>query len=221
MPKAPKKYEPKPWPKGTRTQFGLPTTDKGFPDWHATPGTYIAGREHLDDMDMVAVAMEEKWGRDRLRLLVDRELREKFDRQRYKVNNAIWHGNLQDVKIEAERMVKAWRALDRAAEAAGAHLLAPEVWECVTPDGTVVALVKNDVDARLVVAQGRHVEVYTMSEVGRLLANYPTLAAVKASFPGAQVVRVSGPPRDPLDAIPDSKAPIDDPVPFELALSGA
>ena len=206
--------KPKAWPKGTRTQFGMPTTDRDFPDWHMTPGTYIAGRESLDDMDMVAIAMEEKWGRDRLRLLVDRELREKFDRQRYKVNNAIWHGNLQDVKVEADRMITAYRALDKAAEAAGAHLLAPEVWEAVTPHGTVVAVVKNDLDARLVVAQGRHVEVYTMLEVGRLLANYPTLAAVKASFPGCQVERVSGPPRDPLDAIPDSKAHIDDAIPF-------
>ena len=206
--------KPKAWPKGTKTAFGMPTSDRSTPDWHATPGTYIAGREVLDDMDMVGIAMEEKWGRDRLRLLVNRDLREKFDRQRYKVNNAIWHGNLQDVKIEADRMIKAWNALDRAAEAAGAHLLAPEVWECVTPEGTVVALVRNDMDLRKVVAEGRHVEVYTVSEIGRLLANYPTLAAVKASFPGAQVERVSGPPRDPLQAIPDSKAPIDDPLPF-------
>ena len=205
---------PKAWPKGTKTAFGMPTSERSTPDWHATPGTYIAGRESLDDMDMVAIAMEEKWGRDRLRLLVPRELREKFDRQRYKVNSAIWHGNLQDVKVEADRMIKAWRALDRAAEASGAHLLAPEVWEAVTPDGTVVAVVKNDVDARLVVAQGRHVEVYTMNEVARMLANYPILAAAKASFPGCQVVRVSGPPRDPLDAIPDSKAPIDDAIPY-------
>jgi len=214
MAKAPKTHDFEPWPKGTRTHFGVPTTDRDFPDWHETPGTYISGREHLDDLDMVAIAMEEKWGRDRLRLLVDRELREKFDRQRYKTNRAIWHGNLQDVKIEAERMIKAWRALDRAAEAAGAHLLAPEVWEAVTPDGTVVAVVKNDLDLRLVAAQGRHVEVYTMSEVARMLAAYPELAAVKASSPGAQVERVSGPPRDPLDAIPDSKAHIDDAIPF-------
>jgi hypothetical protein len=50
--------------------------------------------------------------------------------------------------------------------------------------------------------------------VARLLAAYPEVAAVKASFPGAQVTRVSGPPRDPLDIIPDSKAPIDDALPF-------
>lgn len=214
MSKAPKKHDFKSWPQGTKTAFGVPTTERSTPDWHATPGTYIAGREHLDDMDMVAIAMEEKWGRDRLRLLVDRELREKFDRQRYKVNNAIWHGNLQDVKVEADRMVKAYRALDRAAEAAGAHLLPTEVWEAVTPDGTVVAVVKNDMDLRKVIAEGRHVEVYSMSEVARMLAAYPALAAAKASFPGCQVERVSGPPRDPLDTIPDSKAPIDDAIPF-------
>ena len=215
MAKAPKKHDFKPWPQGTRTHFGVPTTDRDFPDWHETPGTYIAGREHIDDLDMLAIQMEEKWGRDRLRLLVDRDLRQKFDRQRYKVNNAIWHGNLQDVKAEAGRMMNAWRALDRAAEAAGRGLLAPEVWECVTPHGTVVALVKNDADLSKVVADGRHVEVYTVAEVGRLLANYPEVAKAKASFPGAQVTYVSGPPRDPLDAIPDSKSHIDDPLPFE------
>jgi hypothetical protein len=88
------------------------------------------------------------------------------------------------------------------------------VWEGVTPDGTVVAIVKNDLDLRLVAAQGRHVEVYTLDEIARLLAAYPALAAAKVSFPGAQVTRVSGPPRDPLQAIPDSKAPIDDTIPF-------
>jgi len=200
--------------KQQKHNFGIPVSNFASPPWQETVGTYITGREALDDVDMVAIRTEERWGRDRLRLLVDAGLREKFDRQRYLLNQAMWHGDLQDVLREADRMMKAWRALDRAAEAAGAHLLAPEVWETVTPDGTVVAVVRNDVDARLVVAQGRHVEVYTMTEVGRLLANYPTLAAVKASFPGAQVERVSGPPRDPLDAIPDSKAPIDDAIPF-------
>lgn len=213
MAKAPVKKKA-PWPEGTRTAFGIPTIDRSVPDWHSTPGTYIAGREHLDDLDMLAVEMEQKWGRDRLRLLVPRDLREKFDRQRYKVNQAIWHGTLQDVKAEADRMMKAWRALDRAAEAAGGLSLSPEVWEAVTPHGTVVAIVRSEADLSKVVADGRHVEVYTLEEVARLLAAYPEIAAVKASFPGAQVTRVSGPPRDPLDVIPDSKAPLDDALPF-------
>ena len=42
--------------------------------------------------------MEAKWGCDRLRLLVGPELREKFDRQRYLLNQAIWHGDLEAVR---------------------------------------------------------------------------------------------------------------------------
>ena len=194
--------------------FGIPVSGFVSPPWQETVGTYITGREALDDVDMLAIRTEERWGRDRLRLLVDAELREKFDRQRYLLNQAMWHGDLQDVLREADRMLRAYRALDRAADAAGADTLAPEVWEGVTPDGTVVAIVRNDMDLRLVAAQGRHVEIYTMDEIARLLAAYPALAAAKASFPGAQVTRVSGPPRDPLQAVPDSKAPIDDTMPF-------
>ena len=214
MSKKPNPMHKKTWPPGTKTAFGMPTTDTRVPGWHATPGTYIAGREHLDDLDLLAVEMEQKWGRDRLRLLVDAELREKFDRQRYLVNQAIWHGNLEEVKAQAKRMMAAWRALDRAAEAAGRGFVSPEVWEAVTPHGTVVAIVRDDMSLSKVVADGRHVEVYTLDEIARLLAAYPEVAAVKASFPGAQVTYVSGPPKDPLNAIPDSKSPLDDPIPF-------
>jgi ectoine hydroxylase-related dioxygenase (phytanoyl-CoA dioxygenase family) len=62
-----------------------------------------------------------------LRLLVGPELREKFDRQRYLLNQSIWHGELEDVRRESGRMVNAWHALDRAAEAAGALNLNPLV----------------------------------------------------------------------------------------------
>jgi hypothetical protein len=200
--------------KQQKHNFGIPVSGFVPPPWQETVGTYITGREALDDVDMVAIRTEERWGRDRLRLLVDAGLREKFDRQRYLLNQAMWHGDLQDVLREADRMLKAYRALDRAADAAGADKLAPEVWEGVTPDGTVVAIVRNDMDLRLVVAQGRHVEVYTVDEIARLLAAYPALVAAKVSFPGAQVTRASGPPRDPLQVVPDSKAPIDDAIPF-------
>ena len=61
--------------------------------WASTPGTYIAGQANIDGADKVAVEMEKKWGCDRLRLLVDTELREKFDRQRYLFNAAVWHGD--------------------------------------------------------------------------------------------------------------------------------
>src|ERR1700761_9713547 len=103
--------------------------------WARTNGTYIAGRAHIDGADETACEMEAKWGADRLRLLVSPELREKFDRQRYLLNQAIWHGDLEQVRRESGRMVSAWLALDRAATTAGQQPLSPQVWEVPLEDG--------------------------------------------------------------------------------------
>src|SRR6185369_8406045 len=81
--------------------------------WARTHGTYLSGRAYIDGADETAAEMEAKWGCDRLRLLVAPDLREKFDRQRYLLNQAVWHGELEEVRREAGRMVTAWLALDR------------------------------------------------------------------------------------------------------------
>ena len=118
--------------------------------WARSHGTYIAGRAWLDEADATAAAMEVKWGVDRLRLLVGLELREKFDRQRYLLNQAIWHGELEDVRRESGRAVKAWLALDAAATEAGATPLDPLVWEVAVGTGDdvhVVAIVPDNAHA--------------------------------------------------------------------------
>ncbi len=203
-------------PKAQKYSFGIPVSDRSIPDWHKTPGTYIAGSEVRDDVDLIASEMEAKWGADRLRLLVGAELREKFDRQRYKFNQAIWHGTLEEVRQEGGRMVKAWQVLDRAAVEAGMAQAAPEVWEVPLRDGRVAAIVRDwrDVPKAKEQQAGRHVLVYTLDEIANLIENLPQLAVVKEAFPGAQVTRVGPPSRDPLLAIPDSHAPIDDVIPF-------
>ena len=45
-------------------------------------------------------------------------------------------------------MTNAWMALDRAAEAAGALKLQPRVWEVAMEDGTVLAIVREQADAK-------------------------------------------------------------------------
>ena len=90
-----------------------------------------------------------------LRLLVSPELREKFDRQRYRLNQAIWHGDLEAVRREASRMIAAWVALERAAVAARALVMSPEVWEVRLEDGSVAAIVRSPEEAHAVVASGR------------------------------------------------------------------
>jgi len=184
------------------------------PAWQSSPGVYLAGQEEVDEVDIIALAMEQKWGVDRLRLLVDKELREKFDRQRYLTNQAVWHGELEDVRRECRRMINAWRALDRAAEAAGASQVAGEVWECAGASGTVYALVRHPSDARHVQASGRLVNVFTLDEIANLLDGFPELAKVKETFTGAAVTRVRTIIGDPLHGVSSSKAKLDDELPI-------
>lgn len=181
--------------------------------WARSHGTYVAGRAALDEPDALAAAMETKWGCGRLRLLVGTELREKFDRQRLKFNQAIWHGDLVELQREAGRMATAWRALDRAAEAAGAERLDPQVMECVLANGSVAVIVPDNQHAHLVRANDRRCVVYTLEEIARLLDGYPGLAAVKQTFPGSTVTAVRRSVDDPLESLP-SGALADDEIPF-------
>lgn len=182
------------------------------PSWQSGPAVFLAGQEEIDDMDLVAKAMEDKWGCDRLRLLVPKDLREKFDRQRLLTNTAIKEGELEDLRRECKRMVTAWNALDRAAEAAGADPRPGEVWECVGPSsGTVYAIVRQASDARGLKADGRHVSVYTLEEIATLLDGFPAIVKAKQTFKGAAVVKVRSTIGDPLNGIDHVR---DDPMPF-------
>jgi hypothetical protein len=185
--------------------------------WATTAGTYIAAQAHIAGADQVAVEMESKWGAGRLRLLVTAELTEKFDRQRYLFNQAIWHGDLEAVRRESGRMCTAWRALDSAAEKAGKNPMAREVWEVTLEDGTVAAIVRDKAHAGAVIGEGRKVAVYTLEEIAGLLAAYRGTIETKLTFPGATVTAVRTPHGDPLDRFADTDLPLDavldDPVP--------
>lgn len=177
--------------------------------WANSAGTYIAGRAYLDEADQTAAEMEAKWGADRLRLLVSPELREKFDRQRYLLNQAVWGGELEDVRRESQRMVRAYIALDTAATQAGAEPLTPMCWEIGLEDGTVAAIVPDNARAHLVRAEGRAISIYTLEEIARLLQGFPSLVKAKLSFPGAEIVAVRRSIDDPLQSVHDTSLPLD------------
>lgn len=209
------RQKPKVSPK--QVDRGVPVSYKPIP-WMTTPGMYIAGRAALDEADALEVELELKWGRDRLRLLVDTELREKFDRQRYLMSQARWKGGLEDVRRESARMVKAWNALDKAAEAAGAQVLDPAIWEVCLDDGTVATIVRDPQLANRVLAEGRKINVYTLDEIANMISAFPDVVKAKKSFPGATVLqtktRVNDPLQTPLglmteEGIIDEAAPID------------
>ena len=176
--------------------------------WSAQQGTYIAGQESIDSLDLVAIGMERKWGADRLRLLVPEELRTKFDRQRLLTDQAITCGELADVLRETKRMITAWRALDAVADQNPANRLPATVWETPGPDGAVIQIVRESELAGMIaaenVAAGRKTQVYTLEEVGRILSKMPSLYQVKDYFPGATITAVRQSVGDPLHHIPDA-----------------
>lgn len=174
--------------------------------WNAEQGTYLTGQEAIDTLDLVAIAMERKWGADRLRLLVPEELRTKFDRQRLLTNTAITRGELADVLRETKRMIAAWRALDRVASSNQQAALPATVWETHGPDGAVIQIVRESELAGMIaaenVAAGRRTQVYTLEEVGRILSKMPSLYQVKDYFPGSTITAVRQSVGDPLNHMP-------------------
>ena len=188
--------------------------------WARTPGTLISGQAHIDGVDHLAHRMELRWGAGRLRLLVSPELREKFDRQRYLFNQAIWHGDLEAVRAQSARMVAAWGALDGAAVAAGALVMSPEVWEVRLEDGSVAAVVRSPEEAHAVVASGRKLAVYTLDEIARILSHHSAVTEAKLVFPGAAVEAVRK-PSDPLHAFADTAAGLDDEIQDDIPFFGA
>jgi hypothetical protein len=192
--------------------------------WAASVNMYVTGSSAVDEMDLVALAMERKWGVDRLRLLVSAELREKFDRQRYLVNQAIWHGELEELRVQTKRMMAAYRVLDREADQAGKLPLSMlteaqvPVMEASLRDGRVLMIVADEHALTLAgrLQDDRHAVVWSVSEVARMIETDAWISAVKLTFPGAEVKGVRVPARvtDPLDRVRDTQGRLDDPLPF-------
>lgn len=167
-------------------------------------------------VDHVAQTMEAYWGVGRLPLLVGDELRAKFARQGLRWRNALeeaWDAKmltrdqLDAVQSASGGMQRAWQALDKAAREAGAQALSPDVWEVCLSDGSVACVVRTNAEAGHVIAEGRHLNVWTMEEVARAIELLPeTIRAAKVAFPGATLQ----PARERY------RGKLDDPLPFPL-----
>ena len=142
----------------------------------------------VDGVDHLAEEIENKWGVGRPRLLVDDDMRERFDRQAHLFNKAVTRRDVNAVRRHGEGMSKGWIALDKCASERGALPLDPDVWEWSGPDG-VIAVVRTNPEAHAVLREGRAVEVWTLEEVGRVVSGFrDTIGEIKRVFPGAEVV---------------------------------
>ena len=159
----------------------------------------------VDGVDHLARSMEKKWGVGQLRLLVDDDLRTRFDRQHEKWGNACMLYELQPIQTHGDAMRRALEALDKAATQSGAPVMEPDCWETRLDDGTVLLVCQDDAEA-LHAARAkkdeREIEVWSLAEVGRFISHQREVRDVKKVFPGATVKSVR------------STQVINDPIPF-------
>lgn len=159
---------------------------------------YATIAAHTQGVDIIARAMEAKWGVDRLPLLVSSELRAKFERQRVKHYAAleaaydapiVTRDILDAVMTTSAAMERGWQALDLQAAQDGATALSPEVWEVGLADGTIAALTRSGAEACQLTQSGRYLTVYTLDEIANLIEAIPkALARAKVEFPGSKIV---------------------------------
>ena len=153
---------------------------------------YGAIQNALVEHDKVASHYERKWGIDRLPLLVDAELRERFWLQSDKLNKAIRDNNVAQTEHEVEVSCRAYAKLDEVATASGAEPLSHEVWEAPMPSGGVLAVVRTDEEVSAIKNDVPERKVYSVEMVARIVDAWEDekVAAVLNAFPGAVVTEV-------------------------------
>ena len=160
---------------------------------HYAPSQAVMRRQQdaLHRYDDRVSEVERKWGVDRLVWVVGGNLRDRFEAQMDKLNAAI--DRMEDVEHQVDVTLRGVAALEQAAIAAGVQPLKGEWIEGKMPDGRVLAIVPNDYEVSRVKRDNREMLVYSVDEIGRLLAAWDeskTVDAVKAVFPGATVEKV-------------------------------
>lgn len=143
----------------------------------------------IEKLDEVAIKHEAKWGIDKLPLLVEPELAAKWDAQINKLNKAIEQSCLNDVRVYASGMIRAWEALDKSASE-NHKPNKKDVWDVKHPEsGRVYRICKNNIDARGSAEEG--ICVYSLQEVVRILEANQLINVVKEQFPGAEIKEVN------------------------------
>ena len=92
---------------------------------------YSTAKAILDGVDEVVAAAERTWGVGRLRLLVDDDLRARWDRQWLAWCRACEAYDLAAIRSHGAAVRRAVGVLEQAARAAGHEALKPDIWEVI------------------------------------------------------------------------------------------
>jgi len=158
----------------------------------------------FDELDQHVAALERRWGMDRLPACVSPELRARFD-----MAQAIQRGEAEMptgyTMADIPGMLhRAWMALEAEATTRG-HQPLGDAWEATWKPGKTFCVAYDDTHAQACILrnkhEGRNVPVFTVKELGAIVATQPVALACKETWPEANVSR----PRVVLPA---------DPIPF-------
>lgn len=167
-------------------------------------------RDIVTSVDERARACNRRWGFNRLPHLVPIDVLEKFRSAKLKWERACLDATpfpvaatMDEVKLRADVMLRAYDKLEAIAEEAG-HLPGPlHQWEFELGDNTPVILVRDRADLSRVDAGDRACQVWSLDEIVDVIERFPMLSKAKECFPGAEVIpmRTS---RKVTDALDDS-----------------
>ncbi len=144
----------------------------------------------IGPFDAEARRMDARWGVNRLPDLVSPATNQRWAQAMVNLNSAIHSADPELTAARVAACLRGFAAMDAEATAAGHQPVTPEAWEFEI-DGKVCALLRDDAAWPAYHAQRPGVRVYTIREVVNALAAYgQTVAAVKDSFPGAQVTAI-------------------------------
>ena len=164
-------------------------------EWRFYPSERDADkcRAALATYDAKVRAAEVKWGIDRLPLLVEADLRDRFWAQMDVLNKAIDKGSGAEVEEAVASTIRGVEALERRAIELGAEPVSGEVWEETTPKGAVVAVCRDRAEIAKIRDSGRIDRVYAMSEIAAIVEAFEegktgeTTKKVKSLFEGATI----------------------------------
>ena len=157
---------------------------------------YFTAKAILDGVDEAVAASERTWGVGRLRLLVEDDLRARWDRQWLAWFRACEAYDLAAIRTQGAAVRRAIVVLEQAARAAGHEALRPDVWE-VLHEGRAVAVCRTSAEAGVVARDRRDLEVWTVEELVRVaLSGRSAISAAKQHFPGAEVLALRSPAPD-------------------------
>lgn len=161
----------------------------------------------LAPFDRAAREMERLWGVDRLPELVSPATAAKFGSAMAFLNDAINANDAQRCADASANCIKGLAVMDAEARALGHNPAPAEVW-LYEHDGHRFGVIRETGDWTTLQDSLPGVTLYSMREIALAMASYksalPTIAAVKAAFPGAQIARVRS----------DLERELDDELPF-------